>query len=113
RERAAEEPVAEVDTPSAVDAGPVEEGHSHGEAPHGGVIADWGGGAYHVEFTVDHDAEEATIYILGSDAKSAAPIKADALLLSTAEPPLQVDLMPVPLDGEAEGTSSRFVDKHE
>jgi hypothetical protein len=33
--------------------------HEHGAGPHGGTLADWGGGKYHVEFTVDHDAKEA------------------------------------------------------
>lgn len=87
--------------------------HSHGEGPHGGVIVDWGGGAYHVEFTVDHEKQEATVYVLDSDAESPASIDAEMLLLSIRQPAFQVELMPVPLDGEAEGTSSRFVGQHE
>jgi len=31
------------------------EGHDHAPGPHGGTIVDWGGGTYHVEFTVDHE----------------------------------------------------------
>ena len=27
---------------------------AHGAGLHGGTITDWGGGKYHVEFTVDH-----------------------------------------------------------
>jgi hypothetical protein len=83
--------------------------HHHGAGPHGGAVADWGGGKYHVEFTVDHDKKEATVYILGSDEKSPAPVKASKLLLSINEPAFQVDLAPQPLAGEGEGTSSRFV----
>src|SRR5262249_21562676 len=79
----------------------------------GGVLFDLGGGTYHAEFTVDHPKQEATVYILGSDAKTAAPIKADKLLLSINEPPFQVDLKAVPLDGEPKGVSSRFISKHE
>ena len=90
-----------------------EGGHSHGDAPHGGTIADWGGGAYHVEFTVDHDAKSATVYILGDDAQTAVPIGAEKLLLTINEPAFQVELTPDPLPGEAEGTSSRFVGQHE
>lgn len=90
-----------------------EEGHSHGEGPNGGVVSDWGGGEYHVEFTVDHDQQEATVYVLGSDAQSPAPIEAEQLLISISQPAFQVELMPVPLEGEGEGTSSRFVGKHE
>lgn len=85
----------------------------HGEGPHHGAVADWGGGKYHVEFTVDHDKQEATVYILGDDEKTAAPIKAANILLSINEPKFQVELAASPLDGEADGKSSRFVGKHE
>ena len=62
---------------------PAEPGvHSHGAGPHGGAVADWGGGAYHVEFTVDHDKKEATVYILGGDEKTPAPIKAERIHLA-------------------------------
>lgn len=88
-------------------------GHSHGVGPHDGTVADWGGGTYHVEFTVDHDKQEATVYILGSDEKTPEAIKAEKLLLTINDPSLQTDLLPVPMDGEADGTSSRFVGTHE
>ncbi|WP_442485074.1 hypothetical protein [Aeoliella sp. SH292] len=90
-----------------------EGGHSHGDGPNGGAVADWGGGKYHVEFTVNHDTQEATVYVLDSNAKAAAPVAAEKLLLSISEPAFQVDLMPVPMEGEADGKSSRFVGKHE
>jgi hypothetical protein len=90
-----------------------EHGHGHGAGPHDGTLADWGGGKYHVEFTVDHDKQEATVYVLGSDEKSPAPIKAEKVLLSISEPELTAELLPVPLDGETNGLSSRFVGKHE
>lgn len=90
-----------------------EHGHSHGDAPHGGTMTDWGGGAYHVEFTVDHDKKEATVYIIGSDAKSPAPIKADKIQLVINDPMTEMELVAKPLEGEAEGTSSRFVGTHE
>src|SRR3989442_919990 len=53
-----------------------EDDHSHGAGPHGGAVADWGGGKYHIEFTVSHPKKEARVYILVGDAKKAAPIKA-------------------------------------
>ncbi|MBL8820452.1 MAG: hypothetical protein JNL58_30795 [Planctomyces sp.] len=87
--------------------------HSHGAGPHDGTLTDWGGGKYHVEFTVDHDKQEATVYVLGSDEKSPAPIKTDKISLTIGDPELQADLLPVPLDGETDGRSSRFVGKHE
>lgn len=55
--------VTQPDTPT------VAAGHSHGSGPHGGPISDWGGGAYHFEFTVDHDKKEATVHILGATSK--------------------------------------------
>ncbi len=85
----------------------------HGSAPHGGTIAEWGDGNYHIEFTVDHDKKETVVYILGGDAKTAVPVKADKVLLSITEPAFQVELLPQPLEGEAQGMSSRFVGKHD
>jgi len=87
--------------------------HTHGAGPHGGTLADWGGGRYHVEFAVDHDKQEATVYVLGDDEKTPEPVKADMLLLSLSKPQLQIDLMPVPLNGESVGESSRFVGIHD
>jgi len=88
-------------------------GHSHGAGPHGGTLADWGGGAYHVEFTVDHDKKEATVYVLGSDEKTSEPIIAESVLLTIKNPQMQIELLPMPLDGESGGKSSRFVGTHD
>ncbi len=87
--------------------------HGHGAGPHDGTLIDWGGGAYHVEFTVDHDKKEATVYILGSDEKSPSPIKAGTIHLTINDPMTELDLAAMPLEGEAEGTSSRFVGTHD
>ena len=89
--------------------------HDHGAGPHDGTLADWGGGKYHVEFTVDHDAKEAVVYVLGSDEKTAAPVKtADGkLLLTIREPAFQVELAARPLAGEGDGTSSCYGGTHE
>jgi hypothetical protein len=108
----AREPGSE-ENPPAAGAGAGEMGHQHDEGPHGGAIADWGGGEYHVEFTVDHEKQEATIYVLDANAQSPAPVPAESLLLTISDPSFQVELQPVPLEGEAEGTSSRFVGQHE
>ncbi|MCH1495785.1 MAG: hypothetical protein L7U72_11170 [Rubripirellula sp.] len=85
------------------------EGHAHGVGPHDGTIADWGGGKYHVEFTVDHDSQTATVYVLGTDEKTATPINAESIELSLVDPAIQIVLSAQPLDGDPEGTSSRFV----
>lgn len=89
-------------------------GHGHDGGPHGGTVADWGGGKYHVEFTVDHDQQTATVYILGGDAKTAAPLAAKdgELLLSIREPAFEVSLKAAPLEGEAAGKASRYTGKH-
>ena len=87
--------------------------HVHGAGPHGGTLTDWGGGAYHVEFTVDHDKKETTVYIIGGDEKTPAPIKATSVHLVINDPMTELDLAAKPLEGEAEGTSSRFVGTHE
>lgn len=85
------------------------EGHAHGEGPHGGTIADWGGGKYHVEFTVDHDKQTATVFILGTDEKTPAPIASETVELSILEPQFQVTLTPSPQENDPEGLASRFV----
>lgn len=94
-------------------AGHEDHDHDHGAGPHGGTIIEWGGGAYHLELVVDHDAKSATAYVLGGDAKTPAPIKADKLVLALAEPEAQIDLAAQPLDGEAGGMASRFVGTHD
>ncbi|MEX0642383.1 MAG: hypothetical protein WD468_06765 [Pirellulales bacterium] len=108
-QEAAQSPQAE-STPAPVIS---DQDHHHGDAPHGGTLADWGGGAYHVEFTVDHDAKSTAVHILGDDAKTAAPVKAEKLMLTIEEPAFQVELMPNPLPGETAGTASRFTGTHD
>jgi hypothetical protein len=89
--------------------------HEHGAGPHGGTLADWGGGKYHVEFTVDHDKKEATVYVLGLDEKTASPIAAKdgELLVTINQPAFDVRLKAAPQPGEPAGSSSRFVGTHE
>ena len=89
--------------------------HEHGDGPHHGVVADWGGGEYHVEFTVDHDKQEATVYVLGGDERTLTPVAAldGKLLLSIAQPEFQVELHAVPMPQDGTGKSSRYVGRHE
>lgn len=108
-------------TPAATtdDHGPGGHSHAgeggHGAGPHGGTIADWGGGKFHVEFTVDHEQKSATVYVLGSDEKTPAPVKTPdgTLLLTINEPSFQVTMQAAPLDGETNGTASRFTGTHD
>ena len=115
-----DQPAPKPSTPTPAASTPAKDDHGHkhaghGAGPHEGALADWGGGKFHVEFTVDHDKQEATVFVLGSDEKTATPIKAadGKLLLTIKEPSFQVELTAMPLNGEAEGTASRFVGKNE
>ena len=89
------------------------EGHAHGNGPHGGTIADWGGGKFHVEFTVNHDKQEATVYILGTDEKTPSPIDAKVITLSIDDPAFSCELAASPMSSEVMGGASRFVGTHE
>ena len=86
--------------------------HSHGAGPHGGPLAEWGAEAYHAEFTVAHAKQEVTVFILGGDAKTLAPITADKILLTIKRPKFQVELSATPQDSDPKGKASRFVGKH-
>lgn len=90
-------------------------GHDHGAGPHGGTVADWGGGKYHVELTVDHDTKEAVVHVLGTDEKTPAPVElADGrLLLTIREPAFQVELVARPLAGETAAAASRYAGTHD
>lgn len=88
-------------------------GHTHGDPPHGGTLLDWGGGKYHVELVVNHDKQEAIVYILGEDAKTPLPIAAEKVVVSLDDPAVEIDFLPQPLDGESAGNASRFVAMHE
>lgn len=85
----------------------------HGSGPHDGTIADWGGGKFHVEFTVDHDKKEGTVYILGADEKSPTPIDASEIELTISDPVMQVTLKAAPQATDPAGKASRFVGNHE
>ncbi len=49
-----------------------------------GTLADWGGGKYHIEFTVDHGKKETVVYVLGADEETPAP-RQDARWLAAAD----------------------------
>ena len=85
----------------------------HGAGPHKGTVADWGGGKYHVEFTVDHTKQQGTVYVLGSDEKSPVPIDAQSIDLSISDPVMQITLNASPQDNDPAGKASRFIGTHE
>jgi hypothetical protein len=87
---------------------PVEE-HAHEHGPHGGHIIELGEEEYHAEVVVD-EARKLTVYLLGPDAATAAPIAAESIAfeLGDLDAPTVLTLNAVPLEGEPEGQSSRF-----
>lgn len=87
--------------------------HSHDDPPHGGTILDWGGGKYHLEFTVSHEKQEATVYVLGDDVKTPLPIETESIELVINDPQFQVTLQASPQEGDPAGKASRFVGNHE
>ena len=96
---------------SAKDDPKKEEHEAHGAGPHGGVILEFG--KYHGEFTADHAKKEATVWILGGDAKTPARIKADKvrLVVSNTTPKIEIDLLPA--DKDANGTASVYTGKND
>lgn len=88
--------------------------HHAAGGPHHGAIAEWGDEEYHVEFTVDHPTKTATIYILGPDLKTPAPIAAKEVNLTIRlKPPIPLTLNPKPAPADPMGLSSCFVGVHD
>lgn len=85
--------------------------HDHGAGPHQGTIIELG--KYHGEFTVDHKKKEATVYILGDDADTPAPVVAEKLMLTIKSPAFSVELKPQPDAKDPAGKCSRFVATHD
>jgi hypothetical protein len=85
--------------------------HDHGPGPHGGTVIELG--KYHGEFVVDHKKKEATVYILAGNVKTPVPLKAEKVELTITKPMFQVEMKPMPLEGEKDGASSRFVATHD
>lgn len=88
--------------------------HHHAEVgPHGGPLADWGDGAFHLEVVPDRDAGAVTVYVLDRWAKKPKPINAGALTLTLkSDPETVVRLEPAPDAGDPAGRSSRFTGRH-
>jgi hypothetical protein len=88
-----------------------EDEHAHDdEGPHGGHIIELGTEDHHAELTHDDATHKVGIYLLGSDAKTAAPIEAASVTINVSADgvPSQYDLPAVPQAGEAGGQSSYF-----
>ncbi len=86
---------------------PVDDHHHHDAGPHGGHILELG--KYHGELTMDA-GRAVTLYILGDDAKTAAPVKDATAVLHAhvGAEEKEVPLTAAPQDGETDGKTSRF-----
>jgi hypothetical protein len=80
-------------------------GHEHG--PHDGEVVELG--ANHGEVVLEKD-RKATLYILDGDLKNAVPLAETTavLMLKQGTESTKFDLKAMPLEGEADGKSSRF-----
>ena len=96
-------------TPS--EAKPLAEDHGHGQkGPNGGEIVELGDEDFHAEVVLNEKKGELSIYILGSDAKTAKPIEATELVLSFKHGDKSEDfkLLATKQEGDAEGQASLF-----
>ena len=81
--------------------------------PHGGPLADWDDGAFHLEVVPDRDAGTVTVYVLDRWAKKPKPIEAGALTLTLKTDPETVVRLEPPSDAEnPAGRFSRFTGRH-
>ncbi len=102
--------------PPAATTGPAHDhdhGHDHAHpahGPHEGHLLELGSGKYHAEVVHDDAAKTVTIYLLGEDSKTPAPIAEESLVISAVVDgkPQQFQLAAKPLEGEADGQSSRY-----
>lgn len=84
-------------------------GHAHGVGPHGGVIADWGGGKFHVELIFDQTNKSATAFILGTDEKTPVSIDAKTIEVSLKQPAVSITLTAEAQSTDQAGKASKFV----
>ena len=87
------------------------EEHAHDdEGPHGGHVIELGVEDYHAELTHAEDSHVVGVYLLGSDAKTAAPIEAEKVTINVAVDgqSSQYDLSAAAQEGESAGKASYF-----
>ena len=91
-------------------------GHSHdAEGPHGGHVIEIGEEVAHLEVTMGED-RTITVYVLGADIETPSPVAVTDVIFELEgenDEETELELTPMPLEGEEEGTSSVFVVKAE
>lgn len=90
-----------------------EEHDHHHAAPHGGLLVEVGSHEYNVEVVVAEEEPRLTLYVLDAHAEGPVAIKTDAiaLKLEVGETETAIALKATPQTGEAEGTSSQFINE--
>ena len=88
--------------------------HDHHEGPHGGhVIELTDDHSAHLEVTMGED-RTITLYVLADDVETAIPVKVGDVIFELEgedDSEMELEVTPMPLEGEPEGTSSVFVIK--
>jgi hypothetical protein len=89
------------ETPAVID------DHHHDHGPHGGHVLELG--EHHGEIALEAD-RKLTLYVLDGDVKNAVPLAETTALanLKIGTEMQKIDLKALPLDGEADGKSSRY-----
>lgn len=98
-------------TPPPVSEDDHDHSHEHPEfGPHEGHIIELGDHEYHAELVFDPDTKTVTVYLLGHDLDESLPVELEelTLMLSIDGQEQAFALEAAPLEGEAEGESSRF-----
>lgn len=94
---------------------PVEDNHSAhahpSEGPHHGPLIELGAEEYHAELLHDENSGKVTIYVLDKAATASVPIAASEIMINLKHngKGQQFKLAAMPLEGEADGVSSRFI----
>lgn len=89
-----------------------EEEHAH-KGPHKGDLVELGEEEYHAEIVHDDKEGVITVYLLGSDAKTAVATNAKDIAVNAKVKGkgVQIKINPAPQKSDTKGTSSRFVSK--
>lgn len=84
--------------------------HHHGEGDHGGEIVEIGEEEFHAEVVFDEDNDKFVVYFLDGSMEKAVPVEAAELTVEVTVDGETTShtLAAAPLEGEEEGTASRF-----
>ena len=84
--------------------------HGHVHGPHNGHVIELDTREYHAELTDDAESHRVSIYVLGADAKTAAPVEAASVTIAVSDDGQQTEftLPAVAQPGETAGQSSYF-----